>query len=155
MTSRIIQQSGSCECRKSQFSINAKPLVRALCHCTICQEFNDAPYSDVFVVRSSGVTVEPDNKVVFKSYSSPPLVQRGKCSECGKPAIEFFRIPPLPKYAIIPAANMENTEALPAPQMHMFYNSRVADVNDKLPKYSGYLSSQLAFTRCLLKGSFS
>jgi hypothetical protein len=150
-----LKQSGGCECQKSRFAIDAKPLARAFCHCTICQQFNDAPYSDVVVVKGSGVTMDDAHKIEFKSYASPPIVKRGKCSECGKPAIEFFRIPPFPQYAIIPSAAFSDTAALPNPQMHIFYDRRVADINDPLPKHSGYFPSQLAFMGCLIRGSFA
>lgn len=155
MAIQHITQSGSCECQQSKFSINAKPLLRAICHCTICQQFNNAPYSDVVVVKGSGVVMDEPHKVEFKSYASPPIVKRGKCSECGKPAIEFFQIPPFPKYAIIPSDNLADVAALPDPQMHIFYDRRVADIDDSLPKYSGYFPSQFAFTKCLVRGSFS
>ena len=41
-------------------------------------------------------------------------------------------------------------EALPPPRMHGFYDSRVADIADRLPKYHGYWGSQLGAMRHLL-----
>lgn len=150
-----ITSNGSCECQQSKFVVDAKPLMRAICHCTICQEFNDAPFGDIVIVKRSGIDLDSNHKVEFKSYASPPIVKRGKCTECGKPAIEFFRIPPFPDCAIIPTANLADSSNVPDAQMHVFYNRRVNDADDQLPKYNGYLPSQTAFFMQLIRGSFA
>lgn len=35
---------------------------------------------------------------------------------------------------------------------HVFYDTRVEDIDDELPKYSGYLKSQLMFAKHLVFG---
>jgi hypothetical protein len=52
--------------------------------------------------------------------------------------------------AFIAAHNVANAASLPAPSMHVFYGTRVADVADALPKYRHYVSSQFAFLKLLL-----
>jgi hypothetical protein len=52
--------------------------------------------------------------------------------------------------AFIAAHNVANAASLPAPSMHVFYGTRVADVADSLPKYRHYVSSQFAFLKLLL-----
>ena len=52
----------------------------------------------------------------------------------------------------IPSVNFERQDLLPAPHMRTFYNRRVADASDDLPRYEGYWPSQLAITRLLLRG---
>jgi hypothetical protein len=61
-------------------------------------------------------------------------------------------LPLMPKLVVIPTANIQDSSQIPMPIMNIFYNSRVADVDDTLPKYQGYLKSQLAFFGSLLKG---
>jgi len=39
---------------------------------------------------------------------------------------------------------------MPAPSLHIFYRSRVADVDDALPKLNGYWPSQTATTQLIL-----
>ncbi len=139
-----------CECGQVQFNVTGTPLMRGFCHCTICQAFNEAPFADITLFRPADVIMPDDTAVEFRAYRPPPAVQRGKCRQCGKPAIEKMHIFPLPKAIIVPSQNIRDDALLPEPSMHVFYNSRVAEVDDDLPKYSGYLKSQLAFSHKLI-----
>ncbi|MEC8428744.1 MAG: GFA family protein [Pseudomonadota bacterium] len=147
----MTQMTGSCECGAASFKVSAKPLARAYCHCTICQEFNKADYADVSVFLSRDVTLEDPATVAMKSYKkTPPSVQRGKCRKCDKPALEYLDMPLLPGLTIIPSANIAAT--LPEPSMHIFYHRRKRDIQDDLPKHSGFLKSQWCFAKQLLPG---
>lgn len=55
------------------------------------------------------------------------------------------------KLAFIPTSNFESQDLMPAPHMHIFYERRVKDALDNLPKHSGYFSSQLAIGRMLMR----
>jgi hypothetical protein len=52
-------------------------------------------------------------------------------------------------YAFISTQNFVNPEALPTSSLHVFYGTRTADVEDDLPKYNSWLSSQWAFLKLL------
>lgn len=142
-----------CACGATKFTVSGAPLLRALCHCTICQAFNESAYADITVFTNGQVNLPDDNPVEFKEYRKPPAVQRGKCSACDKPAIEYLRLPVLPDIVFVPSANITDKVVLPAPSMHIFYNSRVADIQDDLPRYQGYWPSQAAFLRYFVKGA--
>ena len=123
-----------------------------LCHCTICQRFNQAPYADVLVFHSAQVDAPDPDSVEFRTYKAPPNVQRGTCRHCQQPAIEFFAMPLMPKLTMVPAAMFAQDADLPAPAAHMFYEHRQQDANDDLPKKTGFFSSQLTFFRRLWFG---
>lgn len=123
--------------------------MRAYCHCTICQQFNNGPYADVSIYRAQAVRLPEPESLEYKTYRPPPAVQRGACKSCGSPAVEVMQITALPKLVIVPTMNVPDACVID-PVMHMFYNRRVAAVADDLPKYSGYLQSQLGFGRKLL-----
>ncbi len=144
------QQNCQCSCGVAQYNVHGEPMLRGFCHCTICQEFNQASYADMTIFRAKDVIMPKEGTVEFATYRSPPAVQRGKCKTCGNPAVEFVRIPSLPKIIIVPSKNILDKAFIPEPSLHMFYNSRVADVDDNLPKYSGYWSSQVAFVHRLI-----
>jgi hypothetical protein len=127
-------------------------VLRFLCHCTICQAFNNSAQADICVYTNGQVRLPDDHPVDFQTYRRPPAVDRGKCRACGQPAIEYFRLPLLPDIVFVPSANHPDPAALPAPAMRMFYNSRVADAEDDLPRHEGYWPSQLAFLRGYLAG---
>lgn len=142
---------GGCTCRRVQFRATGKPLFRAYCHCTICQSFNNADFADILVMRSRDVSVKGRESVVFKVHRNPPLLKRGRCSDCGGVAIEEMSIPLLPKLTIIPLQTLDQPTDPPLAQFHMFYHRRDVDVDDALPKHSGYVSSQMRFSRTLLR----
>lgn len=144
-------QQCQCPCGATQFTVSGTPLVRAICHCTICQSFNASPYADITVFSNGQVDLPSDHPVEFREYRKPPAVQRGKCSVCDKPAIEYLRLPVLPDIVFVPSANFVDQSILPAPSLHIFYASRVADIQNDLPRYKGYWPSQAGFMRHLLK----
>lgn len=136
--------SGHCQCGHARFSILGRPLFRAYCHCLICQEFNQADFADITVFYDKDVSLENEESVMFRVYKQPPMLKRGSCKTCGKPAIERLRIPLMSHMAIVPSQNLD-PNLLPQPELHIFYHRRRSDANDDLPKYSGFLSSQTHF----------
>jgi hypothetical protein len=141
-----------CGCGRTRFEINEAARLRMLCHCTICQRFNQAAYADVLVFKTTQLN-DPDlSTVAFKTYKAPPNVQRGVCQHCQQPAIEVFDTPLFPKLTMVPAGMFAGDARLPEPVAHMFYERRVEDATDDLPKKTGFLSSQLCFFKRLWFG---
>jgi len=136
---------GHCQCKAVEYEIREAPVLRIICHCTACQEFNEADYADICIFQKGDIDLPRKDKVDYKAYTKPPMVQRGKCKQCGKPAIEFLDNPVSPKLVIVPSANVENQSALPEPSFHTFYHRRKKDWNDDVNKYSGFAKSQAMF----------
>ncbi|MEO1246417.1 MAG: GFA family protein [Pseudomonadota bacterium] len=130
--------------------MSGEPLFRILCHCSICQRFNNANHADVVVYRAASVVRPAPGIVSFTTYKPPPNVKRGICTGCGQAAIEIFDAPLLPKLTIVPFAIHAESAQLPAPRGHIFYEKRREDAGDALPKHEGFLRSQLAFGKALL-----
>ncbi|MGJ8668878.1 MAG: GFA family protein [Oceanococcus sp.] len=147
-------QNGQCSCGATQFTVRGPALMRGYCHCTICQEFNQADFADITLFRAADVDMPAAEQLVTRCYKQPPMALRSKCKDCDKAAIEELRIPGLPKMVIVPTGNLADTVAIPDPALHIFYHSRVADKDDGLPKYSGFLRSQLAFAWRLIAALF-
>ena len=145
--------AASCSCGASRFRVNARPFARFICHCTICQAYTGKPYSDVTVLRARDVEVEEGAQVAYRKHRLPPNIERGTCTSCGKPVLEFGLAGPA-KLAFVPTANYADTTALPPASLHMFYHRRVSDAQDGLPRYSGYLRSQLAVIGLMFRGLF-
>lgn len=152
MNSSDKRYTAQCGCGHVSYSVTEAPLLRAHCHCTICQEFNRAAYGDIALYHARDVILPAEGTVVFKAWRPPPAVQRGRCTACDQPAVEVLSMPLLPKMIIVPVQTLSETVELPPPSLHVFYHSRVADIDDDVPKYSGYWGSQLAFGRHLIKG---
>ncbi len=139
----------ACQCGHVKFKVVGQPKFRMLCHCSICQKFNQKSHADVLVFKTAQIQTPSSDKVAFKTMKRPPNVQRGVCTQCGQPAIEVFAMPLFPKLTMVPAAMILNSDELPAPVAHMFYESRTADVDDEVPKYQGFIRSQLVFFKHL------
>lgn len=143
------QQNARCECGQVDYGVQAQPLIRAICHCTICQAFNQAPYADICIYKARDVEMPDESLVRYKSWQSPKVVHRGVCVACEKPIVEKLTMPLLPNYVMVPTRTLQNSSLVPDAEMHVFYHSRLADIDDELPKYNGYLRSQTAFLRKL------
>lgn len=140
----------ACRCGTTRLHLRAAPRLRMLCHCTICQRFNDAPFADVLVYRYGDVELPAAGTVEFSTWKPPPNCQRGKCARCGAPAVETFRFPLVPKLAMVPRSMFPTDAALPEPLAHFFYETRAANSKDALPKHEGFMPSQWAFLRAYL-----
>lgn len=140
---------GSCECGTCAFDVKATPTARLICHCKICQGFTGKSFSDVTVLRAKHVELTNADQISFKKYRPPPNLARGLCLKCKKPVVEFLGFGTF-KLAFIPSSNFVSQDLLPMPHMHIFYERRVKDALDNLPKHSGYFSSQLAIGRMLM-----
>jgi len=141
----------TCPCRAAKVSIHAAPRFRMICHCTLCQRFNDAPYADILVYRARDIEAPSPEAIEFTTLKPPPNVQRGKCSQCGAPAIETFHVPLLPKLTMVPRSMHPDDASLPEPIAHFFYETRIEDAGDALPKHQGFVPSQLAFFKYYLQ----
>lgn len=137
----------ACPCGNVSFSILGPPLFRILCHCTICQRFNDAPFADVVIYDASSVGEPGPGTVDYDTYKPPPNLKRGKCAACGAAAIEKLTVPLLPRLTMVPAAVHSSDADIPAPRAHIFYGTRQEDAGDALPKHVGFIASQLAFVK--------
>ena len=55
---------------------------------------------------------------------------------------------------LVPTTNYPDIAALPEPTMHLFYNRRVEDIDDNLPKYNGFVQSQAMMVKALAQGIY-
>lgn len=137
-----------CSCGHVEFNVVQKPLVRLCCHCTICQEFNDAAYADILIYNGAAIEAPPEGRVAYKSYKAKSPILRGKCAKCDDAILEHSVSGP--KLWIVPASATPDTANLPTPAAHIYYETRVQDVEDGLPKYEGALKSNLVMMKHLL-----
>ncbi|CAM3959026.1 GFA family protein [Psychrobacter arenosus] len=149
MSSEFTPQEGSCSCQTNTFTINNKPVARFICHCTICQEFTGQAYNDVTVLLKPDVSDLNLVRTKFRRWKMPPNVSRGLCTRCNKPSLETALGGNL---ILIPTSNYPDAAALPKPSMHLFYNRRVEDMDDDLPKYNGFAQSQAMIVKALAQG---
>jgi hypothetical protein len=155
MSNQQFQQRCSCPCGASSFDVKTKPLARFHCHCLICQKLYQKPSADFNVMLSHKVTLNDSSNIAFDRYRLPPALRRGTCKKCKHPVIGFLRLAPFIELAFVASSNYHDASELPAPQAHIFYHRRSADINDNLPKHEGYLKSEWAVTAGITRGLFT
>ena len=146
-----MERACQCPCGVNQFSVSGEPIVRFFCHCSICQKKYDAPFADVVLFKLSDVTM-PDQAVSYGKNKRFVAIDRGICDHCHKPVMAKMGKDDK-GYAFITAQNFTDPEALPKSAMHVFYGTRKTDMQDALPKYSNWFSSQMAFLKLLKAAS--
>lgn len=151
MSNEFTPQEGSCSCYSNTYTINHTPVGRFICHCTICQEYMGQAYNDVTVLLKSDVSELNLTSTKFRRWKLPPNISRGLCKRCHKPSIEMAMGSNL---VLVPTNNYPDIAALPEPTMHLFYNRRVEDINDDLPKYEGFVKSQTMMVKALAQGMY-
>lgn len=151
MSSKFTPQEGSCSCCSNTYIINHTPVGRFICHCTICQEYTGQAYNDVTVLLKPDVSELNLISTKFRRWKLPPNISRGLCKRCHKPSIEMAMGGNL---ILVPTNNYPDIAALPEPTMHLFYNKRVEDINDDLPKYKGFVQSQTMMVKALAQGMY-
>lgn len=144
------KQHCECQCGEVNYQVTGKPLLRAICHCTICQAANKGAYSDIALFRWRDVIQPTEGAVDYRTAKFPPILQRGYCRACQQLSIEYLQLFPIPKTIFVPVKLIADKSIVPAPSLHIFYDKRAADIDDSLPKYQGYLASQLAFAKHLI-----
>ncbi len=151
MKSEFKPQEASCSCTSNTYIVNNKPIGRFICHCTICQEYTGQAYNDVTVLLKQDVSELKLINTKFRRWKLPPNISRGLCTRCNKPSIEMAMGGTL---ILVPTTNYPDVSALPEPTMHLFYNRRIEDSNDDLPKYNGFVQSQAMIVKTLAQGMY-
>jgi len=148
------QMVATCPCGHTNIYILTAPRARFYCHCTICQTVSRQAYADDCLQLVSDVHIPDESKIAFRAYKSPPAFNRGICKHCQSPVIAFFNPVPFIRLAFIPSGNYSPSIKLPKSKGHMFYHRRIAEIDDALPKYEGYWSSQLATSAAIVWSFF-
>lgn len=139
-----------CRCQEAAFAHPPSPLFRLLCHCKTCQTFLGAPYNDectFFLKDFPSLQLET---IAFKSYQSPlSPIKRGTCKRCGQVAVCVAQLGGFTPFVMVPSLLLG--ASLPEPVAHIYYDRRVADAADDLPKLNGHLLGQAAIQFAVAK----
>jgi hypothetical protein len=141
----------TCSCGKARLVVKGPFLGRIKCHCFICQSANRAAFADSTILMARHVPLTRIEHVRFETRKRHLAAQRGFCRSCGCFVLAQMTVLPFLSLAFVPAARYPDSVELPEPVLHVFYESRIADVADELPKHSGKLPSQLAVLRMILR----
>ena len=136
-----------CQCGAVHLEVAQAPLMRFYCHCLYCQEVYRRAYSDVTIVPGAQVKLLQHGKLDVKRYWSG--LRRETCGHCGTPVMARMPFNLLGNITLLPGFNYVDSGILPMPKAHLFYHRRVEDVDDGVPKYNGFIRSELCAMRLM------
>lgn len=140
-----------CPCGEARVVASATPRIRFICHCKICQSVYQSDFANATIMLARNAPRTAVENVSFNRYRLPPALQRGSCRSCRQPVVGYLTIAPFLRLAFLPSSNFPADVKLPDPALHIFYDSRASDVEDELPKQSGYWASQSAVSKLVLQ----
>ncbi|PTQ01389.1 GFA family protein [Vibrio splendidus] len=145
---------GQCSCGQCQFELEGEALFRIICHCNICQQYNQGQYADNTIFKVKKMKLNDPESNIFEYHRLPKMVSRGRCSQCSMPTIEKFTLIPQANIVIIPNANLPKEYLLMQPAAHICCATKQSPINDNIKEINGDLTSQLVFTGLLFKSYF-
>ena len=136
----------TCGCGKAEVTVKAMPSNRFRCHCTICQNVYASGFSDVIVFRRGQVKPADRDQIKWTRTKSVTPLRRGLCVHCNEPILaHFYGI-----LAFMPARTLPEM-SLPKVSKDIYYDTRISDVLDDVPKSSGLIAAYAGLTIPFLK----
>ena len=125
-----------CKCNRVQLSLHNEPIVHAYCHCNDCRDLLDIPYHSVAVWSEENVSIDKGQDTIT-IYQHPSLkMQKHFCSQCGdvlfNTNIMDWRV--VSQLLIARCYNNKLPSELVSDR-HVFYEQRIINIADDLPKY--------------------
>ncbi|KAF9446900.1 hypothetical protein P691DRAFT_803291 [Macrolepiota fuliginosa MF-IS2] len=133
----------SCFCGAISYRVEGGPVFSLYCHCTICQRIHASPFVHVIHYHTGSFNwIHTDPNALFTKSELDSEWKEWRCLSClGAIASEN---PTEGRWSLRGAHFHRDAEGmienwhLIEPTGHMFYNTRMLDVNDGLPKWEGY-----------------
>ena len=125
-----------CDCGEVKFSLTGEPKVRAFCHCNDCRELLKIPYHSVTAWEKEQLTVDEGADQVKVFQHPDKRMKRYFCAACGETLFNSNSVDwRLVSLLLIRKCNGGDLPEALQPQMHIFYASRIVDIDDALPKH--------------------
>src|SRR5437588_5883588 len=88
--------TGRCLCGAVTYSVDADPVIQAVCHCTDCQRQTGGPFSVIVGVARDALVVEGSTLASFSTVGTDHggETQRSFCTACGSPLFSIAAVAP-------------------------------------------------------------
>lgn len=125
----------SCDCGSVRLKLNGEPRVRGFCHCEDCRDLLKIPYHSVTAWEGDSCQVNAGEVSVAEYQHPTKRMKRYFCSNCGE---TLFNTNAMGWRVVSQLLIRKNHGGeLPpglVPTMHFFYDRRIVDIDDALPK---------------------
>ncbi len=126
----------NCKCRNVEVTLLNRPVVRAFCHCTDCRDLLDIPFHSVAAWEEENVSIDEGQEAIV-IFQHPELkMQKHFCKRCGEVLFNTNGM----NWRVVSQLLISkcNNNMLPpelSSNRHFFYEPRIIDIQDNLPKY--------------------
>ncbi len=133
----------SCHCSAVHYEARSDPVDAKICHCLGCQKLHGAPmqWAVIFHKHDIRVTKGVENMHYYNSALNQQrriLPCKVSCSFCGTLIADEGRKMWLAFPSLFNFSGKSNVPDTFRPTCHIFYESRIMDVDDGLPKWAGH-----------------
>ena len=104
--------TGRCLCGASTYTVDAEPVVQAVCHCTDCQRQTGNPFSVIVAVPADAFTAEGDTIATYTTIGEDHggETKRSFCSVCGSPLFSIAAV--MPEAVFLKAGSLDDASWL-------------------------------------------
>ncbi len=135
--------TAACFCGAIRFEVDADPVDSKICHCSTCQRLHGAPFQWAVIFHKHNVRFvrgvdDLDSYAAGTMQAAHVLPCKLSCKHCRTPIADEGRNMFL---AFGPLFDFGSPPRIPPafePSCHIFYGSRLIDVDDGRPKYPGH-----------------
>jgi hypothetical protein len=142
-TSFTWKYRAQCHCGAVRYEVDADPVDAKICHCRDCQRLHGAPmqWAAIFHKRNVRLVSGAEQLRFYNSQqrsTERTLPCKVRCGQCGTPVADDGRKMWLAFPTLFDFGHPPTVPEAFRPTCHIFYGSRVVDVDDDLPKWSGH-----------------
>lgn len=126
--------SGQCLCGQYSYTVEAEPMMTAVCHCKSCQRQSGSAFSTNIGVPEAAITGKGTLAAFEETAESGNTVHRHFCGSCGSPV--YSTLSASPGLAFVKAGTLDDTSAL-APQVNIWCKSAQdwVVIDENLPRF--------------------
>jgi hypothetical protein len=100
--------TGRCLCGAVSYTVDAEPVVQAVCHCTDCQRQTGGPYSVIVGVPAGALTVGGETLSSYTTIGEDHggATERSFCTACGAPVFSHAAV--MPEVVFLKAGSLDD-----------------------------------------------
>ncbi len=125
----------SCDCGSVRLRLHGEPRVRGYCHCEDCRDLLKIPYHSVTAWEGDSCEIAGGAEFIAEFQHPAKRMKRMFCSNCGETLFNTNAAGWRVVSQLLIRKNFGGE--LPAglqSKMHFFYDRRIVDIDDELPK---------------------
>lgn len=137
---KVFVATARCQCGKVRLAVKDMPKDAKFCHCRVCQKIHGAAFQWAVLFEKGSVLFDPAS-LLYLDFYSHEISREGhhlpcklRCKVCGTIIADDGRRMFLMMGTVFDWPTPKEFN----PSCHIFYDARIVDVADALPKWSGH-----------------